>query len=153
MKQQKNNVFTESFSYVETLVSLLVISIICVLLAFCYSTSVKSIVKTKQKAKEATQILQFDTFLRNTINSISVPAWEKDYTFTYSKNNIDLPWVNGKKEPQNTSIPEDFIIEKAETIKYKNSKPAGLKVIYTYNKKEYECSCLFSSIPYGVENL
>ncbi len=153
MNLLKNKKAYEGFTFIETLVSLTVITMICVMLVFCYSSAIKGITKSRKQVNSDLELIDFDTSLRKIINSISLPQWKKDYNFTYTSTSLFLEYVNGSSEYIETTINKNFQIKNCFVIFYDNKKPAGLKVYYSYKNKEYICSELFSSIPFGQVKL
>ncbi len=149
----KINKSKEGFTYIETLVSLAIVTMICVMLVFCYSSAIKGITKSREQVNSDFELIDFDTSLRKLINSISLPEWKKDYYVKYTPNSLLLEYVNGSSEYTETTINKNFQVKNCSVIFYDNEKPAGLKVCYSYKNKEYICSELFSSIPFGQVKL
>lgn len=150
MTSQKTN---EGFTFIETLVALAVIALISVMLVFCYSTSIKSLNKTRSKTKDTFEVLSIDESFRKIIQSISLPEWENTYNYSYTTSSLSLPWINRTEETVKFDFDSSLVINKVEVINYKNDIPAGLKITYQYQKHEYICSELFSSIPFGQVEL
>lgn len=150
MTLQKTN---EGFTFVETLVALSVIAIISVMLVFCYSTSIKSLSKTRSKTKDTFEVLSIDEKFRKIIQSISLPEWENTYNYSYTTTSLSLQWINRAEETVKFEFDSSLIINNVEIIKYKNDIPAGLKITYQYQNHEYICSELFSSISFGQVEL
>lgn len=153
MNLLKNKKVHEGFTFIETLVSLSVITMICVMLVFCYSSSIKGITKSRVQVNADLELIDFDTTLRKLINSISLPEWKTDYNYTYTSSELFLEYVHGSSELAKTGINKNVKITDCSVIFYDNQKPAGLEIHYIYCGKEYTCNELFSSIPFGQEKL
>ena len=153
MNLLKNNKSKEGFTFIETIVSLAIITMICILLVFCYSSAIKGITKSREQVNSDLELIDFDTSLRKLINSISLPEWKNDYNFTYTSTSLFLEYVNGSSEYIETTINKNFQIKNCSVLFYDNEKPAGLKVSYSYKNKEYTCLELFSRIPVGQVKL
>lgn len=139
----------EGFTFLETLVSITIITFIVILLGFCFSTSSRILRKTNTQTISDLELLKIDTKFRQLIQSINIPDWETKYSITNTQTTITLNWVNGTNSISSLEINPNILILKTDLIKYKNDKPAGLCITYLYRDKEYICSELFSSIPYG----
>lgn len=150
MTLQKTN---EGFTFVETLVALTVIALISIMLVFCYSTSIKTLNKTRSKTKNTFEVLTIDENFRRIIQSISLPEWESTYECSYTSSSLSLQWINQAEDSIQFDFDSSLFITNVEILKYKNSMPAGLKITYLYQDHEYICSELFSSIPYGQVEL
>lgn len=143
---QENN---EGFTFIETLVALTIIILISLMLVFCYSTSIKTLDKTRSKTKDSIEVLDMDKNFRQIIQSISLPEWETTYSYSYTSSSLSLQWINCSEDFAMFDFDSSIVINNVEIIKYKNNIPAGLKITYLYKNNKYSCIELFSSIPFG----
>jgi len=153
MHKQKNRTRNEAFTLIETLVSLVIISIITTLIYFCCSSAIRNINKARNLTASDFKLIENDKNLRKIINSISVPDWETDYKLTYTPNSISFSWVEGQDCVYLYEFDNGFELKECTLMAYKNGEIAGIRIEYFYMGKNYECSQLFSSIPFGLMKL
>ncbi len=158
----------QGFTFVETLVSLLIISLTAVILYGAFNSSIHAIYSSVSHTITNYQILKTDTVLRREVANICIPYWQKDFTYTTSYNKIELPWYCAKdkwtlslfiSETGNLILETDADSKKTytllngiEDISFKlvtasNNIPFGIKITYTKNDKKYITTVLFSSRP------
>lgn len=149
MNYQRSSKKNEAFTFIETLVSIVVISIITSLIYFCCSSAIKNIYKARTLTSADLKIIESDNKLRSIINSVSVPDWETDFEIKFTSRTITLRWVEGRDEDFIYEMDPDIEVDKCSVLQYRNGKISGIKIEYLYNGQRYECSQLFSSIPFG----
>lgn len=138
-----------AFSYIEAVVSLLIISLICFLIANVYSVSIKSINKTRNKLTATILHMNADSELRDLINGINYPYWVKEYNIESDENTITVEYFKGNPEKYTGTFNNIKIVE-CDFLRTNNKEPIGIFIKYTINDKEYETKELFSSFPFGA---
>lgn len=138
-----------AFTYMEVLVSLVVISMVAGLLSFSYATGVKSLRNSKKEVTNQILRLNTDTQIRKYVEKVIMPFWENEYEITYSSNQISLPWVNGKEAPISINFPNNVKIVNCEVLLSSSDNPQGLIVTYNIDKEDYITKVLFASYKYG----
>lgn len=149
IQKKINKTLNSGYTYIEVLVSLLVISMLSALLFFSYSFCVRSIRKTRQNITSSIERLNFEYSIRKKINSVSIPYWLKDYELSTESNVLILNWVNGVNSLELIHYPATIKILKIEQITKKSGFIIGLKINYEFRGKEYEILELFASRKYG----
>lgn len=138
----------KGFSYIEVIISLLIISFIAGLLYFSYSICIKSLYSSKESIKNSIEHLEADKYLRESIQSVSLPFWQKTIEYAFTENEINISCSSGEiiktfKMKHNIKLKEiDPIYTEGDRIK-------GLQIKYSINNKLYETKALFASRYYG----
>jgi type II secretory pathway component PulJ len=139
----------EAFTYIEVIVSLLIIALLAGLLYFSYAICIKGINSSRKSVKESIEWLNTDSILRKKIEAVSIPFWQKDYEYSFTPNSLTISWVNGLNASETINLPNIFKIQAVEPINSENDSIKGLIIKYQYKNSDYELKALFSSRPYG----
>lgn len=142
-----------AFTYVEVITALLIISLLAGLLYFSYAICVKQINKSNVSLHDSIDRLNTDSLIRSNIESVIIPYWIKDYDYSFSKNEINLSWVNGIKTNKTIIISDNYEILNVSPIGKNKKKIEGLIVEYRVNNQVYEIKALFASKTYGEISL
>lgn len=159
MNIQKNlyNIYKEksrdAFTYIEVIVSLLIISLIAGVLYISYAACLKNIDSSRISVNDSIERLNTDTLIRKKIENVVIPFWIKKYETSYSSNTLTLQWINGIDKSETIIIPDNFSIVEVEQIVLEGNIPKGLIIKYEYKKNVYELKALFASRPYGKVQL
>ncbi len=145
------NKHTNAFSFIEVLISLLIISMLTLLLYFSFGTIIKSYNLSKKKIKNSITQINTDSILRSNIEKICIPFWENEYDFSFSKNSLTINWLNGINETKTIIIPDIVCIIDVDMISNTKGKAIGLRILYQIEDSDYELTASFASIPYGVK--
>lgn len=145
--------YSDGFSYIEVLVSLLIISLIGSLLFFSYSISVRSVDSSRKKVKTELLRIKTDSQLRKTIEKISIPSWTSEYEYNMINNTIELSWVDGKENPQLLELDRKVEPIELKPLKFDDGHIVGFIIRYLINGTEYETVAVFASRPYGKEEI
>lgn len=137
------------FSYIEAVVSLLIISLIGVLLASVYSISIKSISKMRIKINDSVEHLRVDDELRDFISCVDYPFWVKEYKVDSSENSITVEYFKGIEGTETKEF-KNIEITECDFLRNEQKEPFGLYVKYKLKEQEYETKVLFSSFPFGA---
>lgn len=146
---KKNQKSKEAFTYIEVIVSLLIIALLAGLLYFSYAICIKGINSSRKSVKESIEWLNTDSMLRKKIEAVSIPFWQKDYEYSFSPNSLTISWMNGVKTSETISLPDVFEIQSVEPINSEKDSIKGLIIKYQYKNSEYELKALFSSRSFG----
>ncbi|MCI6592811.1 MAG: type II secretion system GspH family protein [Spirochaetia bacterium] len=139
---------SEGFSYIEVIVSLLIISFIAGLLYFSYSICIKSLYSSKESIRNSIDHLEADEYLRESIQSVLVPFWQKSIDYSFTENEISISWDNGEVTKSFKMKAKAKIIE-VNPIYSEEVRIKGLHIKYNVNNKSYETKALFASRYYG----
>ena len=142
-----------AFSYIEVVVSLMIISMVALLLYFTYAVSVRSVNSSKQRIKTEIVRIKTDTVLRRSIENIIVPAWISEYEYSFNDNSINLSWVNGNQNITEIEIEKMVKIISVEPLKTKTDKILGFEIKYSIDVNEFETIAIFASRPYGESEI
>lgn len=140
---------TNAFTYIEVIVSLLIISVLAGLLYITFSIGIKQFRSSKKSVNYLIERLDTDTIIRTGIEKVSIPFWVTEYDYSFSNNEIALSWINGIKEKTIINIPDNAVIINIEEILSEKDSIKGLIVKYTINNHVYEIKALFASRTYG----
>lgn len=140
---------SSGFSYIEAIVSLLIISLVAVMIASVYSVSIKSLTNTRHKFKYSINHLKADEEIREFISSVDYPFWINEYKLDSSENSITVEYYKGI-EGFTTKEFNDVKIIECDFIRTSENEPVGIYVKYILNEKEYETKSLLASFPYGA---
>ena len=143
----------DGFSFIEVLVSLLIISLVGIVLYASFSTGFRAVEKSQTEVRTAVRHLQADHIIRSAAGAVQIPYWVTDYEMSAGERTLDLPWYEGEKESKTVQLPEHVIIEKSELIKKDGKSPFGIKIQYKIGKREYTTSAAFASFPAGIVTL
>lgn len=110
------------FSYIEAVVSLLIISLIGVLLASVYSISIRSVSKARIKIKDSVNHLRVDDELREFISCVDYPFWVKEYKVDSSENSITVEYFKGV-EGTTTKEFKDIEITECDFLRNEQKEP------------------------------
>ena len=139
----------EAFTYVEVLVSLLIIALLAGLLYFSYAISIKSIKTSQLTLKTAIERLNTDLLIRQKVEQISIPFWYKSYDYSFTSNTLTLSWINGVRNSETINVPDYISIIEVNPINTDSNESKGLQIIYNLHQRTYELKAFFASRPYG----
>ena len=150
-KWQKNKNKDNGFSFMESLISLAVISIITLCISNGIIMSMRAYNKNKTIASNSCTLLQVDKQLREIITSIQNPLEINKEDITYSDHTLSVKWYKSENSIKTFEFNDIDILE-IKMIK-KSFKNIGVNILYSYIKEKYNCICLFSHLPYGEVEL
>lgn len=142
----KNN----GFSFIETLVSLLIISIISTVMYLSFSSSIKEIIKIKEKEKLDYQIFRSEQIIRNTISSIDIPFWKRDFYFFITEDSISCNYQNGNNKIETKKLPYSIKILSYEIIYFEKTNPVGIRIEFEMDNRIRIINQVFASRPIGL---
>lgn len=140
----------KGFSFVETLVSLLIVSLISTVMYFALSSSIKNILKIKEKERIDFQIFRTEQVVRETISSIEIPFWKKDLFFQVTEDFISCNYLNGNKEVEKKILPYSIKDVVVDVIYFEETKPVGVKIEFEIKGQHRVISQTFASLPIGL---
>lgn len=143
---RKNN---SGFSFIESLVSLSILSLMAVCIVAGIMIATKSYNKSKAVVHQTYVVYEADKYIRNVAKSVRPPFWVKKLDVTFSGSSFELCWINGVSSSQTFNLNPNIKITNIELVGKKDSIPLGMRVSYEYNDCEYSTSCLFASFSYG----
>lgn len=146
---KKQNEKVAAFTLIETLVSLLVVSLMGMILYFSFFVSVKSVNSSNNNVSVQIERLNTDRKLRTSIESVRVPFWVKEYDYSFSKNQLLLSWINGIDKNQNISFSENVVLDSCIPILSKEDRIIGFEIKYSINSNQFTTKALFASYSYG----
>ena len=155
MNMQKNqNSFhklkiNEAFTYIEVIVSLIIISLIACLLYFSYSICIKGFNSSRESVTDSLIHISVDSYFREKIQTVTIPYWLYDYEYTFTDSEIMLSWMNGEKKLDKVTVPKNVKIDDIRVIFSENKNIKGLHIKYFIKSKEYETKVLFASRVFG----
>lgn len=137
------------FSFIESLVSLSILSLMAVCIVAGILIANKSYAKSKADVQQTYIIYETDKYIRNIAKTVRPPYWIRKMDVNFSGSSFDLCWVNGISSSQTFHLNSNIKITKIDLVGKKDSIPLGMRVFFEYNECEYSTSCLFASFPYG----
>lgn len=146
---KKQNEKVAAFTLIETLVSLLVVSLMGMILYFSFFVSVKSVNSSNNNVSIQIERLNIDRKLRTSIESVRVPFWVKEYDYSFSKNQLLFSWINGIDKNQNISFSENVVLDSCIPILSKEDRIIGFEIKYSINSNQFTTKALFASYSYG----
>lgn len=146
---KKQNEKVAAFTLIETLVSLLVVSLMGIILYFSFFVSVKSVNSSNNNVSIQIERLNTDRKLRTSIESVRVPFWVKEYDYSFSKNQLLLSWINGIDKNQNISFSENVVLDSCIPILSKEDRIIGFEIKYSIKSNQFTTKALFASYSYG----
>lgn len=146
---KKQNEKVAAFTLIETLVSLLVVSLMGMILYFSFFVSVKSVNSSNNNVSVQIERLNTDRKLRTSIESVRVPFWVKEYDYSFSKNQLLLSWINGIDKNQNISFSENIVLDSCIPILSKEDRIIGFEIKYSIKSNQFTTKALFASYSYG----
>lgn len=146
---KKQNEKVAAFTLIETLVSLLVVSLMGMILYFSFFVSVKSVNSSNNNVSIQIERLNIDRKLRTSIESVRVPFWVKEYDYSFSKNQLLLSWINGIDKNQNISFSENVVLDSCIPILSKEDRIIGFEIKYSIKSNQFTTKALFASYSYG----
>lgn len=146
---KKQNEKVAAFTLIETLVSLLVVSLMGMVLYFSFFVSVKSVNSSNNNVSIQIERLNIDRKLRTSIESVRVPFWVKEYDYSFSKNQLLFSWINGIDKNQNISFSENVVLDSCIPILSKEDRIIGFEIKYSINSNQFTTKALFASYSYG----
>jgi prepilin-type N-terminal cleavage/methylation domain-containing protein len=141
------------FTFIEVLVSLLIISSVGIVLYASFSAGFKGVEKSRTEIRDAVRHLQTDSVIRSAAESVQIPYWVTAYEMTAAGGSLELPWYEGKKETKTVQLPAGADIEKSELVREDGKSPFGIRITYKIGKREYTTSATFASFPAGKVKL
>jgi prepilin-type N-terminal cleavage/methylation domain-containing protein len=139
------------FTLVESLVSLAIVSMIGVIIFMAFSVGVKSVTQSHSSVLAALRHLKTDTVLRNSLEKVRIPYWEKDFELSATATTLVVPWYGGAKEAHAIALPDGVKDITYELVKpVENGAPTGCRVKYRIDNREYSSAVVFASAPPGV---
>lgn len=146
---KKQNEKVAAFTLIETLVSLLVVSLMGMILYFSFFVSVKSVNSSNNNVSVQIERLNTDRKLRTSIESVRVPFWVKEYDYSFSKNQLLFSWINGIDKKQNIGFSENVVLDSCIPILSKEDRIIGFEIKYSIKSNQFTTKALFSSYSYG----
>lgn len=146
---KKQNEKVAAFTLIETLVSLLVVSLMGMILYFSFFVSVKSVNSSNNNVSIQIERLNIDRKLRTSIESVRVPFWVKEYDYSFSKNQLLFSWINGIDKKQNIGFSENVVLDSCIPILSKEDRIIGFEIKYSIKSNQFTTKALFSSYSYG----
>lgn len=146
---KKQNEKVAAFTLIETLVSLLVVSLMGMILYFSFFVSVKSVNSSNNNVSIQIERLNIDRKLRTSIESVRVPFWIKEYDYSFSKNQLLFSWINGIDKKQNISFSENVVLDSCIPILSKEDRIIGFEIKYSIKSNQFTTKALFASYSYG----
>ena len=146
---KKQNEKVAAFTLIETLVALLVVSLMGMVLYFSFFVSVKSVNSSNKNISIQIERLNIDRKLRNSIESVKVPFWIKEYDYSFSQNHLLLSWINGIEEKQNIIFSENIALDSCMPILSKEDRIIGFEIKYFIKNNQFTTKALFASYSYG----
>lgn len=146
---KKQNEKVVAFTLIETLVALLVVSLMGMVLYFSFFVSVKSVNSSNKNISIQIERLNIDRKLRNSIESVKVPFWIKEYDYSFSQNHLLLSWINGIEEKQNINFSENVVLDSCMPILSKEDRIIGFEIKYSIKNNQFTTKALFASYSYG----
>lgn len=146
---KKQNEKVAAFTLIETLVSLLVVSLMGMILYFSFFVSVKSVNSSNNNVSIQIERLNIDRKLRTSIESVRVPFWVKEYDYSFSKNQLLFSWINGIDKNKNISFSENVVLDSCIPILSKEDRIIGFEIKYSINSNQFTTKALFASYSYG----
>lgn len=146
---KKQNEKVAAFTLIETLVSLLVVSLMGMILYFSFFVSVKSVNSSNNNVSIQIERLNIDRKLRTSIESVRVPFWVKEYDYSFSKNQLLFSWINGIDKNQFISFSENVVLDSCIPILSKEDRIIGFEIKYSINSNQFTTKALFASYSYG----
>lgn len=140
----------KGFSFVETLISLLIISLISTVMYSAFSSSIKSIIKIKEKQKKDFEIFRTEQELRNIVSSIDIPFWEKNFYFKITDDSISCSYLNGNPKVETKNLPYPINLLSYNVVYFEKIKPVGVKIEYEIMGQPRIISQTFASQPIGL---
>jgi len=150
LKKLKNN--NCGFSYIESIVVLVLMSVFLTVLSISTFVCMKSIRKVYVRNRETTILLENQKKMRMYINSVKNPFWEKEYVPDFSENKIFLPY-NTVEDREALELNENFLINEVEILRNSMMLPIGISVSYSYNGNSYKMVQNFASLYQEVDRL
>ena len=154
-RSQDRIYFAKAFSFMEVLVSLVIISLISALLYFSYAVSLKSIAKSRQKTSDELTLLRTDSLLRSKIEGFRFPFWTKEIKFEFTGNSIEI-YHDGEKTENSSvliTVPEEIKITDCTALTGEDKSIRGLNIKYMIKETEHESKILFASRIYGENKI
>jgi prepilin-type N-terminal cleavage/methylation domain-containing protein len=166
MKQAKRllNCLTgdEGFTLIETLISVIIFLIAVVTVWGLALTLSLNFSKAGGRATDREKILQFDTFLRQSVSHIAIPFWANTlWEISENHDKIVIPWLYGDTDKIfEIYFADNEIIAKTDTgeivlhnvdsffitiLKDKSNTNIGLEVRYIHDGIEYTTQELFGA--------
>ena len=146
---KKQNEKVAAFTLIETLVSLLVVSLMGMILYFSFFVSVKSVNSSNNNVSIQIERLNIDRKLRTSIESVRVPFWVKEYDYSFSKNQLLFSWINGIDKNKNISFSENVVLDSCIPILSKEDRIIGFEIKYSIKSNQFTTKALFASYSYG----
>lgn len=143
--KDKNSAFT----YIEVLVSLIIISLIAGLLYFSYFVSIRSLRKSENEVKIQVLRLDVDAKIRDSVEGFTIPFWESGIDLTFSESQISFSWGDSPNNKRVLDFPSNVCIKDCEFLFSSSDTPQGLAVTYEINSQEFITKALFASYIYG----
>ena len=141
------------FTFIEVLVSLLIISLVGMVLYASFSAGFRGIEKSKAEMRTAVRRLQTDSIIRSAAGSVRIPYWITEYEMTAAGETLEFPWYDGEKEIKTVRLPSGVVIDKSELVRKDGEAPFGIRITYKIGKREYTTSAAFGSFPAGKVKL
>lgn len=138
-----------AFTYIEVLVSLIIISLIAGLLYFSYFVSIRSLRKSENDLKIQILRLDVDTKIRDSAEEFIIPFWEKHINLTFSESQISFSWGDSPNNKRVLDFPSNVRIKNCDFLYSSSDIPQGLSVTYEINNQEFLTKALFASYFYG----
>lgn len=144
------NCANKAFTFIETLVSLLIITIISTVMYLSFSSSIKDIIKIKEKERDSYKIFRIEQTIRDTISAVEIPFWSSDFYFSITEDTISCNYLNGNKEITTRKLPYPLKIINYEIVFFEKKKPVGIILNVEIDNCDRIINQTFASRPIGL---
>ena len=142
----------EAFSFIEVLVSLLIVSLVSLIMYFAFSSSVKTLVNAKKNIRNQYKIFVSEKIIRDTVASVDVPFWKTDFAFSINENSLSCNYLNGEVKTETVRLPYQIKILKSEIVYFEDTKPVGVKIEFEMENETRSIRQTFASRPLMLVN-
>lgn len=142
---QKTQSDCGGFTIIEALVSLGIISLVCVVLYAAFATGTKGITGSHRSLSAALKRKRTDAIVRQATGNVEIPFWLKVYEFTATEHTLSLPWSNGVPGVIEVELPEGVTIRECKPAGGTETRPDGLRMTYEVDGVPYSLSAVFAS--------
>lgn len=140
----------KGFSFIEALVSLLIVSIISTVTYFAFSSSIKNIIKIKEKERIDFKIFRTEQVIRDIISSVEIPFWKTDFYFRVEDDYISCNYLNGNKKIETRNLPYPIKPSSFDVVYFEEIKPVGVRIEYEIMGQYRKISQTFATLPIGL---
>jgi prepilin-type N-terminal cleavage/methylation domain len=137
------------FTFVEVLVSMLILALTGAVLYGSFSVGLKAVGKSHTEVWNAVQRMQTDSIIRSAAGSVQIPYWVNTYGMNSGERTLEFEWYGGEREHKTIQLPPYVLLKKSELVRGKDNRPLGVRITYTIGMQEYTTSAVFASLPPG----